>query len=53
MATMLFPGIRRSPTIQNQFTEKELSWFQEDKQESSKPTDKMECICTGCNATVE
>ena len=51
MATQIFPGIRRSPT--NQFSEKELSWFQEDKQESSKQTEKTECICTGCNTIVE
>jgi transcription initiation factor TFIIB len=51
MATHIFPGIHRTPT--NQFSEKELSWFQEDKQESSKQTEKTECICTGCNTIVE
>lgn len=51
MATQIFPGLRRSPT--NQFSEKELSWFQENKQESSKQTEKTECICTGCNTIVE
>jgi transcription initiation factor TFIIB len=51
MATQIFPGVRRSPS--NQFTEKELSWFQQDKQESSKQTEKTECMCTGCGAMVE
>jgi transcription initiation factor TFIIB len=51
MATQIFPGVRRSPS--NQFTEKELSWFQEDTQESSKQTEKTECMCTGCGETVE
>ena len=45
----MFPGLQRS-VQKNQFTEKELSWFQGDKQESSKPTD---CVCTGCEAVVE
>jgi len=52
MSTKIFPGLRRSPT--NQFTEKELSWFQEETQENSKRTDVLtECICPGCGETVE
>lgn len=47
MSVSLFPGINRQPT--NQFTEKELSWFQE-TQESSNQT---ECKCPGCGSIVE
>ena len=53
MSLAIFPGLRRSPST-NQFTETELSWFQEEKQESSKPTEHpVECVCTGCGAVVE
>ena len=51
MSTTLFPGLRRSPT--NQFTEKELSWFQQDAQESSKQTDPKEIFCEGCGELTE
>lgn len=54
MSVAIFPGIRRQ-TNTNQFTEKELSWFQEDKQESSKPTDcgVYGLQCPGCKTMVE
>jgi transcription initiation factor TFIIB len=51
MSTSMFPGLRRS--TKTQFTEKELSWFRMDTQESSKQTDPKELLCTGCGKTVE
>ena len=51
MSTTLFPGLRRSPT--NQFTEKELSWFELEKQESSKQTDPKELHCDACGGITE
>lgn len=53
MSLSIFPGIRRKTASTNQFTETELSWFTETKQESSKQTEKTECICTGCGSLVE
>ena len=51
MSTTLFPGLRRSP--KTQFTEKELSWFEMEKQESSKQTDPKELQCEACGAITE
>ena len=51
MSATLFPGVRRSPS--NQFSEKELSWFQLDTQDSSNQTEKKECFCTACGSLVE
>jgi len=51
MSLAIFPGLSRKSTPQ--FTETELSWFDLEKQESSKCTDKTECICTGCGEIVE
>lgn len=51
MSVALFPGLRRSP--KHQFTEKELSWFLQDAQESSKQTDPKETLCESCGEMVE
>lgn len=54
MSLSIFPGLRRKTASASQFTEKELSWFQDDTQESSKLTGSLrECICTGCGSLVE
>lgn len=53
MSLAIFPGLRRDTPSTNQFTETELSWFQEETQENSKPTEKTECVCTGCGEVVE
>lgn len=49
MSAALFPGLRRSKATTNTFSDTELSWFEEKTQKSS----QVECVCTGCGASVE
>lgn len=50
MSLAFFPGLQREHTPQ--FTEKELSWFQSDTQDSSNKPDGV-CACAGCGSEVE
>jgi transcription initiation factor TFIIB len=52
MSLSIFPGLRRGAASTNQFTEKELSWFQLESQDSSKQTGG-DCACPGCGCVVE
>ena len=52
MSLDIFPGLRRDNQSINQFTEKELSWFQLGPQENSKQTEE-DGTCPGCGTCVE
>jgi transcription initiation factor TFIIIB Brf1 subunit/transcription initiation factor TFIIB len=50
MSLAFFPGLQREHTPQ--FSEKELSWFQSDTQDSSNKPEGL-CACAGCGEEVE
>ncbi len=49
MSLLLFPGLQRQPS--NQFSEEELSWFNDKTQDSCE--ESSEGICPGCKVVVE